>query len=287
MTPADRDVSVVTARGLTKNYKNKKVLSGIDVELAEGELHGLLGRNGTGKSTLLSLLAGQIPHSAGELSVFDQHPFDNPAVMDRVVYSGVDVPFPAGWHPTTIFAAAAQRYPHWNQATADELIAEFALDTGTGYARLSRGQRSMVGIIIGLAARAPLTLLDEPYLGLDVHNRGIFYSALLREIIDCPRTVVLATHHIEESAKLLDTFLILGRDGRLHHQIEAAQLDDAYVTVTGAQLPPLEDVLGSAEVAGRVRALVPRSSLTNVDSRGLMVESADLDQVLSALLEGA
>lgn len=279
--------SPVIARSLNKNYKDKKVLNGLDFELAEGQLHGLLGRNGTGKSTLLSILAGQIPHQSGEVRVFGQSPFDNAAVMDRVVYAGIDVPFPASWRPETIFAAAAIRYPGWHQPTADELIEEFELDVHVKYAKLSRGQRSMVGIILGLAARAPLTLLDEPYLGLDVHNRGVFYSALLREMDRQPRTVALATHHIEESAKLLDTFLILGRDGQIHHHLAAEQLDDTYVAVSGPQLPDLDAVLARTEVAGRARALIPRVELRGIDEHRVRVEPADLDEVITALLEGA
>lgn len=284
MTPATD--SPVIARNLSKNYKDKKVLHALDFELAEGQLHGLLGRNGTGKSTLLSILAGQIPHQSGEVRVFGQSPFDNAAVMDRVVYAGIDVPFPAGWRPETIFAAAAGRYPGWHQPTADELIEEFDLDVRAKYAKLSRGQRSMVGIIVGLAARAPLTLLDESYLGLDVHNRGVFYAALLREMEQQRRTVVLATHHIEESAKLLDTFLILGRDGQVHHHLAAEELDDAYVTVSGPQLPDIDTALARTEVAGQARVLMPRVGLAGVDKHPVTVEPADLDEVITALLEG-
>lgn len=278
---------LVTARDLTKNYKAKKVLTGLTFDLAEDRIHGLLGRNGTGKSTLLSILAGQIPHRGGGLDVFGQPPFDNAHVMDRVVYAGIDVHFPAGWRPDTVFEVAAQRYPGWHQPTADDLIAEFGLDVRAKYAQLSRGQRSMVGIIIGLAARAPLTLLDEPYLGLDVHNRGVFYNALLREMDARPRTIVLATHHIEESAKLFDTFLILGRDGLIHHHLAAEELDDAYVVVSGPRLPNIDTALDRTEVAGSARALVPRAAIAGVDTRGLSVEPADLDEVVTALLEGA
>lgn len=276
-----------TARDLTKNYKGKKVLTGLDFELGEGRIHGLLGRNGTGKSTLLGILAGQMPHTAGDLEVFGQDPFDNAAVMDRVVYAGIDVPFPAGWRPRTVFETAARRYPGWHQPTAENLVAEFGLDLHTKYSRLSRGQRSMVGIIVGLAARAPLTLLDEPYLGLDVHNRGVFYTTLLREMDAHPRTIVLATHDIAESVKLLDTFLILGRDGRIHHHLDAPDLDDAHVVVSGSRLPHLDAVLSHIGIAGAARALVPRSALAGVDTRGLSVEPADLDEVVTALLEGA
>lgn len=285
--PPTVEPSIVAARELTKSFRGKKVLRGLDFQLAEGRIHGLLGRNGTGKSTLLSILAGQVPHTGGGMEVFNQAPFDNAHVMGRIVYAGIDVPFPAGWSPDIVFEAAAQRYPGWHQPTADALIADFALDVRTRYAKLSRGQRSMVGIIVGLAARAPLTLLDEPYLGLDVHNRSVFYTALLKEMDACPRTVVLATHHIEESAKLLDTFLILGRDGLIHHHLDAGDLDDAYMVVSGPRLPRIDAALNRTEVAGLARALVPRAVLDGVDTRGLAVEPADLDEVVTALLEEA
>lgn len=277
----------VTARGLVKSYREKQVLTGLDLEVAEHGIHGLLGRNGTGKSTLLGILAGQVPHTTGELEVFGRTPFDNATVMNQVVYAGIDVPFPAGWRPDTIFETAARRYPGWHQPTAEHLVAELGLDLRTKYSRLSRGQRSMVGIIVGLAARAPLTLLDEPYLGLDTHNRGVFYTTLLQEMEAHPRTTVLATHDIADSVKLLDTFLILGRDGRLRHHLDAADLDDAYVVVSGPRLPALDAALSRTVIAGSARALVPRSALAGVDTRGLRVEPADLDEVVTALLEGA
>lgn len=275
----------ILARELRKNYKDRAVLTGLDLELAENHLHGLLGRNGAGKSTLLSMIAGQIRSSGGELRVFGEIPFDNPTVMDRVVYAGIDVPFPGAWPVRTILAAAAVRHRNWHEPTAQQLGEEFALDLGEKYENLSRGQRSMVGIIIGLAARAPLTLLDEPYLGLDVHNRSLFYSALLAEMAEFPRTMVLATHDIEESAKLLDTFLILGRDGRLHHHRSAEEIAEAYVTVSGTRLPLIDAALTRAEVAGRSRMILPRSALPELEGQQLQVEASGIDEVLTALLE--
>lgn len=275
----------VLARGLRKSYKNREVLSGLDLELAGNRLHGLLGRNGAGKSTLLSMIAGQVRSGGGELRVFGEIPFDNSAVMDRVVYAGIDVPFPAAWPVRTMLAAAAVRHRNWHEPTARQLGEEFALDPGEKYGDLSRGQRSMVGIILGLAARAPLTLLDEPYLGLDVHNRALFYSALQAEMAEFPRTVVLATHDIEESAKLLDTFLILGRDGRLHHHRSAGEIAEAYVTVSGTHLPLIDSALNRTEIAGRCRMILPRSALPELEDRQIKVVPTGIDEVLAALLE--
>lgn len=157
--------------------------------------------------------------------------------MDKIVYAGIDIPFPASWRVRTIVEAAALRYPAWHQPTVRTLGEEFVLDPQAKCGELSRGQPSMVGIIIGLSARAPLTLLGEPYLGLDVQNPKVFYTRLLREREEHPRTTILATHHIEESAKLPDTFLILGRDGQLSHDCTAEESAEDYVSVDDISLP--------------------------------------------------
>lgn len=230
------------------------VLNEAEFILEPGLIYGLVGRNGTGKTTAMSILAGQQRYK-GELTVFGQDPWDNKATMDRTVFSGVDTPYPDMWKFQGILDVAARRYPGWHQPTADHLIHQFALDVDTRFSKASRGQRSMLAIVVALAARAELTLLDEPYLGLDVQNREIFYRELMDAQEQHPRTFVLATHNLEESAKLIDAFLIL-RDGRIS-QHSAEELEDAYVVVDNA--PELASAaLHVDQSMGRTRVVVPR-----------------------------
>lgn len=230
--------TVVISHDLHKNYGKKEVLSGLDLELGPG-IHGLLGRNGVGKSTLLSIIAGQVKPSSGDVRVLGARPFDNADVMDRVALTGVDVGYPATWRARDVLKAAALRYPQWEEETARKLVAEFALDDalGTAVGTLSRGQRAMLGNIVGMASGAQLTLLDEPYVGLDTHNTDVLYRNVLT-LPESGRTVVMATHHIADAAKLLDSALVLGRDGRLTAHLTPDEAD-AYVVAAGSFEEPL------------------------------------------------
>lgn len=161
--------SMIVHANISKSFKDP-VLDQAEFALEEGLIHGLVGRNGTGKTTLMSILAGQ-QKCAGELQVFGQNPWDNKATMDRTVFTGVDTPYPPLWNLGGILDVAAKRYPNWDSATADRLVSAFNLPLDTRFDRASRGERSMLAIVVALAARAELTLLDEPYVGLDVQNR--------------------------------------------------------------------------------------------------------------------
>lgn len=276
---------MIEVANLTKSFFLTRVLAGVTLRLGDGGIHGLLGRNGVGKSTLLGILAGQIKHDGGEVEVMGQIPFDNAAVMDRVALTGVDTPYPSSWTGRTILEAAALRYPRWDQAAAQALITDFDLGgvLATRFSAMSRGQKAMVGIVVGLASGAPLTMLDEPYVGLDTHNRDVFYRHLLRAG-ESERTFLVATHHIHESAKVLDSFLILGRDGRLQRHESVADVADAYVVATAPELPDLPGVLGMRRSAELDRALLPRDALTR-PIRGLRTSNAAIDDVIDALLE--
>lgn len=233
--------------GLTHRFGSTHVLNGVDLDLEPG-IHGLLGRNGVGKSTLLRILAGQLKPTDGTVEVFGQRPFDNARVMDNTCLTGVDTAYPGWWSAADVIKGARLRFRGWNQTVADTLIADFALDSalGTRYEKLSRGQRAMVAIVIGLASNTELLLLDEPYVGLDTHNTQVFYRHLLAQA-DTGRTIVMATHHIDDAAKVLDSAVILGRDGVVAKQCVPEDADA--FAVAGPELVPLDDAPRHARAA--------------------------------------
>lgn len=278
---------MISARQLTKSYKNNTVLNGIDLDFAPGQIHGLLGRNGVGKSTLLSILAGQVKADDGTVMFDDQPVFDNAATMARTVYAGIDVPFPPSWKVRAIVNTAAARWaPTFSRELAEQLVTEFGLEEKARYDDLSRGERSMVGIVVGLAARCELTLLDEPYVGLDVANREIFYSALMAEMAAHPRTIILATHHIEESSKILDTVTVLGRGGNVAHRVDVDKLEGAYVHMIGRGLPETSGELRRTEGAGLTDVLTAAGN-TAAYGAGVTTREAELDDVMTALIESS
>ena len=119
-------------------------------------------------------------------------------------------------------------YPNWNGDLAEDLLAEFELPANRADQEALAGMRSALGIVVGLAARAEVTLFDEPYAGLDAVARQLFYERLLADYAECPRTVVLSTHLIDEVADLLERVVIIDH-GRI---VLDAQADDVRGTVT-------------------------------------------------------
>ena len=232
---------------LAHSFGKTDVLRGVTVDFGPG-IHGLLGRNGVGKSTLLNILGGQLKPESGTVEVFGERPFDNARVMDNTCLTGVDTAYPGSWSGTDVIKGAQLRYRTWNQALADELTADFGMGDAlsTRYDKLSRGQRAMVAIIIGLASGTELLLLDEPYVGLDTHNTDVFYRHLLAQA-DSGRTIVMATHHIDDAAKVLDDAVILGRDGVVLKQCAPEDADE--FAVAGPELVPLSDAPRHARAA--------------------------------------
>lgn len=227
---------LIRADSLNCGYGKQSVLCNVSFSLAAGLVHGLIGANGTGKTTLMRTLAGQLQFSGG-LDVFGAQPFDNPAVMDRATLAGIDAPLPGGWSARRLFAIGAARHRRWDAARADDLLERFGVPAATSYSRLSRGQKSALSTIYACASGAELLLLDEPYLGLDVQKRALFYDVLAEQMVRADTTIVLSTHHLHEVETLLDTVLYLD-DGDVAMNGPIDDLADAVIEVAG----PTEDV---------------------------------------------
>ena len=225
-------MNVVRTNGMSKRYGPLAALDDVSLELAENTIHGLLGRNGAGKTTLMRILTGQAFATSGTVEVFGQHPYENAGVLSRVCFIKESQHYPEKFRVKHALRAAALLYPNWDDAYAASLLADFAVPAGARISKLSRGQLSAVGVIIGLASRAPLTLFDEPYLGLDAVARQLFYDRLLADYTEHPRTIVLSTHLIDEVSDLIEHVVLLDR-GRVLINTDAESLRGEAVAVTG------------------------------------------------------
>jgi ABC-2 type transport system ATP-binding protein len=199
--------------------------------LQEGTITGLLGRNGAGKSTLMRIITGQEFVSSGTVRVGGQNPLENDAVLRRMIFVKESQIYP-DIKVKRALEAASWFYPNWDAELAGQLMDDFALPANRAIKKLSRGMHSAVGIVIGLAAHAEITLFDEPYLGLDAVARQIFYDRLLADYAEHPRTVLLSTHLIDEVANLLEHVIVIDR-GRIVVDATADDLRGRAVTVSG------------------------------------------------------
>src|SRR5580704_13030585 len=228
MTPA------ISVTGLTRRYYDEVALDDVSLTVGAGTITGLLGRNGAGKTTLLRILAGQEFPSSGSVRVLGSSPAENENVLRRLVLVREDQAYP-DFKVRHALRAASFCYPNWDAGLASSLPEDFGLRPGMAIKSLSRGQRSALGITIGLAARAEVTLFDEPYAGLDAVARRIFYDRLLADYADFPRTVLLSTHLIDEAAALFENVVVIDR-GRVVLDTPADELRGMVTTVSGPVL---------------------------------------------------
>ncbi|MCL2525825.1 MAG: ABC transporter ATP-binding protein [Coriobacteriia bacterium] len=199
----------VRAQGLSKSFGKKQALTGLDFQIDSPSITGLLGRNGAGKTTLLKMCAGHIPPSNGLLQVWGKAPLNNLNVLSMLIYSTHDVSYSQGISLRAILNDYVRFFPNFDNDFATGLLEYFDLDVTSRYARLSTGQKSTFNFAAALAARAPLTMLDEPTLGMDVAVRKAAYEVLVREYSEHPRCFIIASHLMAELENLLDSILIL------------------------------------------------------------------------------
>ena len=222
---------VIRTEHLTRKYRGQRALDDVTVEFQRDTITGLLGRNGAGKSTLMKVITGQEFPSSGSVTVFGQNPLENDDVLRRMAFVKESQLYP-DIKVRHAIEAASWFFPNWDADLAEQLLDEFALPRQRRIKKLSRGMHSAVGIVIGLASRAEITLFDEPYLGLDAVARQNFYDRLLADYAEHPRTILLSTHLIDEVANLLEHVVVIDQ-GRIKIDAPADDLRGTAVTVVG------------------------------------------------------
>lgn len=221
---------------VTQRFRNVTAVDDLSVTFEGGRIHGLLGRNGSGKTTMLSIAAAYRKPTSGEVRIGGRPVWENAAVTSEVcLIRGAGDTIENDWpddRVTNALEFAAAMWPNWDTEYAAQLLDRFELDPKQRLSELSRGRRSAVGVILGLASRAPVTMLDESYLGMDAPSRYLFYDELLEDFMQHPRTFVISTHLIEEVSKLFDHVTMIDAGRLLLHE-DAEALRGRGVEVTG------------------------------------------------------
>ncbi|MBS1673839.1 MAG: ABC transporter ATP-binding protein [Actinobacteria bacterium] len=274
--------TVIEVSNLTKRYHDKLALDHVSLSIEADTIYGLLGRNGAGKTTLMSILTAQNFATSGDVRVFGETPYENAHVLNRVCFVRESQKYPDDAAAVHAFGAARLFFPNWSQELADDLAAQFQLPLKRRIKKLSRGQLSAVGVIIGLASRAEITFFDEPYLGLDAVARQIFYDRLIADYAEHPRTIILSSHLIDEVANLIERVIVID-DGRILLDEETDAVRDRASTVVG-DAAAVDDWAEGREVLhrealGRVASVTVLGKLTDADRAAVIDAGLDLAPV--------
>lgn len=245
--------AALCAKGVCKSYGTNQVLKELDLTIRPGCIYGLIGRNGAGKTTLLGILTGQNTMDKGQVTYGGAPVWENRDVLRQICFSReLNAMGLTGQNALKVrdyLRAASIFYPGWDKEYAARLLAKFGLEEKKAVAKLSKGQMSMVTILIALASGAPVTILDEPVAGLDVVAREDFYRLLLEDYGKTGRTFVISTHIIEEAAQVFERVLILD-GGVIREDAPTEELVDQFRYVSGPQ-----DAVDAALAAQGVSAL--------------------------------
>ena len=261
-------IEVMQTKNLSKAYGKKQAVNNISLTIEENKIVGLIGRNGAGKTTILKMMAGYFRPTSGQLCLWGQPVFDNLNVLSQLVFVDEEVQYEPSFRLEDILQICAEFYVNWDDAFARKLVRFFGLETKKHYEKLSRGMKTQFNIIVGIASRAPLTLLDEPTLGLDAAVRKDFYSILLKDYMEYPRTIIISSHLLSEMENLLSEIVLID-EGRLvlHEPIEVLQ-------EYGIYLDGDKDILlgfsanrtvWSVETLGKSATLAMRNELSSAD----------------------
>ena len=200
---------VVKTADLCKRFGKTNALDGMSLTIAENSITGLIGRNGSGKTTLMKILAGLLDKTSGHALVFGEEPMDNLPVLGKLVYTYHNVPYDPALNLKTILFAYKTMFTGFDAGFADKLMNYFELGGKMKYRSLSQGMASIFNFLCALSCRAPLTMLDEPVLGMDVTVRKSAYEILLRDFAEHPRTFIVSSHLLSELEGVLSDILLI------------------------------------------------------------------------------
>lgn len=264
--------TAIEITGVSRRYRSMTALDNVSLSLKKDVIHGLLGRNGAGKTTLMSIATAQDWPSEGEVRILGMRPHENEQALPKICFVREEQRYIDDALAKHAFSAAAQAFPRWDAELATQLAREFRVPEKTRIKKMSRGQRSAVGVIIGIASRAEVTFFDEPYMGLDAVARQLFYDRLLQDYAAHPRTVVISSHLIDEIAHLIENVVVIDQ-GQILLQEPVEQLRDRAVTLVG-RADAVAEIAGTREVLhheamGRIVRTTVLGALDHADRRAL------------------
>ena len=222
--------SVISARGLRKQYGKQVAIDDLSFDIAPGRIVGLIGPNGSGKTTTLKAILG-LTASDGELSVLGRDPrTQRDALMDDVCFIA-DVAILPGWlRVGDAIDFIAGVHPRFDRSKAERYLAHTKLAPKMKVKTMSKGMIVQLHLALVMAIDARLLVLDEPTLGLDILYRKQFYQNLLEDYFDENKTIIITTHQIEEVEHILSDLLFI-RDGKIVLASTMEEVGERYIEV--------------------------------------------------------
>ncbi|WP_125764764.1 ATP-binding cassette domain-containing protein [Levilactobacillus mulengensis] len=262
-------------KALSKQINGKSIIDDISFKWAPGEIIGLVGRNGVGKTTLFRTMMNHYVPDRGEVVVDDQNLAQVSVKQREVFFLDTQYNFLSNYSLKELPDFFGIVYPQFDRQRYVELLNQFDLNAGSQYRRLSKGMRALVNVILALTSNATYLILDEPFDGLDVIVRENIATMVIDEVAEQQKGFLISSHDLNELDGLSDRVLLL-KESKLVHDYN---LEDVRASAKKIQLVLRDKTIPAV--------LKEHSQLIRVSGRVLVVVITDytdaIDQELRAL----
>ena len=200
----------IEIQNLTRRFGEKVALEDVSLSVPRGCVFGLVGENGAGKTTLIKHVLGLLKAEQGSVRVFGRDPVqDPPGVLSRIGYLSEARDLPGWMRVEELLRYVQAFYPNWDENYAESLRKQFALEPTAKIKNLSRGELAKAALLVALAYRPELLVLDEPSSGLDPVVRRDILEAIVRTVADEGRTVLFSSHLLDEIERVSDRIAMI------------------------------------------------------------------------------
>ena len=249
----------ILLQNVTRAFDGPPVIDDFSLSVQPGSIYGFLGRNGSGKTTTLRLLAGLIKPQAGEVRVLGVDPFKMNALERQWLgYMSEKAVIPPMITVKSVLNLGRSLYPSWDAALVDSLLTRYQLSAKKRFSTLSQGNQRLLGFIMAIAPRPKVLLLDEPAANLDVVARREILDDILRLIRDFNCTVLFSTHILGDVERVADQIGILAK-GKL---CISEPLDALKDSIRQVRFHGFTDGLPSEDIPGSFRTVHTPDDLT-------------------------
>ncbi|WP_026524263.1 MULTISPECIES: ABC transporter ATP-binding protein [unclassified Butyrivibrio] len=281
---------MIQATNLTKSFGDILAISGIDLKIEDGQVFGLIGTNGAGKSTFLRMAAGILRPDRGTISIDGRPVFENPEVKKEFFYISDDVAFFANTTPVDMAVFFGKIYESFDMNRFNDLMDKFGLEKKRKINTFSKGMKKQLSVILGLSAKTRYLYCDETFDGLDPVMRQAVKSLFAGDMESRDFTPIIASHNLRELEDICDTVGLLHKGGIILskniedaradvHKVQCVFRDDESRNRTFEELKVI-----TSENRGKLYVLTIRGSEDDIE-RTLRAESPIFMEMLPLSLE--
>lgn len=243
--------AILETHDLRKQFKDKQVLTGLDLKIDSGQVVGLLGTNGSGKTTLIKCLLGLLKPTSGSSAVFGEDSWDlSEAAKSRLGYVSQEFALLPWMTVKSIADYTGAFYEHWDHPYVAELLTKWNLDDRDRVGSLSVGQRQKLAVILALGHHPELLVLDEPVASLDPVARRQFLQSLIEFTEDEDNTILFSTHITSDLERVASHVAFL-EDGKIGF---SGELDELKQQVKRLRILAAREIPAGFEVPGMLRS---------------------------------